>query len=496
MRKLSKWCFAMAVVLLWLVPIALALELWESLAFEKRARHAGGLALTWTAEGVMRDMPIIDASALATGLGPKPNVPTWADFATMSESDRQKVAEARGELALCCARDGRILQVYAPSHPEHMTFLAGRTKPGALLGEVLGSSMGLDAEAAIQTVATSGSSFPREYSIDIGHRAHMFEFTFSRLRQDEPDSEVLVCAADSQFETMALRLRPNTYRGDTQNKNEFYTNSHGFRDGEVALPKPAGVYRIACIGGSTTALGPRNELTYPNLLERRLRDSFGSQEIEVINCGVMAMSSRGELERFPDYLALEPDLILHYNFVNDVTYELPALLASNGWLRTPRKAACNLLRKSRFALRYFNAALMPGEDETRAFLNRTTLANMLAMADQARKAGVDFAICSFGAPDVAHLPPEETDFFDLQIRRLLNWPINARTYASLVELYNSEVRRLCEERGLPYVPVAEGMVCGRECFTDICHLYVRAMDRQAELACLGLRDHIARQWKR
>ncbi|MFM1922126.1 MAG: hypothetical protein RLZZ303_3760 [Candidatus Hydrogenedentota bacterium] len=496
MRKTGKWLFAMAVAAFWLIAIAVALELWESLAFEKRARRAGELAMVWTEEGVMRDMPIIEASAAATGIGPKPDVPEWTGFAELSEPDRRQVAEARGELALRCAQDGRILQVYTPSRPEHMLLLAALLKPGAPLGDALGAGMGPDAEAAVQTVATSGSSLSREYPIDLGHRAHMFEFTFSRLRPDAPDSEVLVFAGDSQFETMALRLRPNTYRGDARNMNEFYTNSLGFRDEEVTLPKPEGVYRIACIGGSTTALGPRNELTYPNLLERRLREHFGTDGIEVINCGVMAMTSRGELERFPDYLALESDLILHYNFVNDVTSELPVLLASEGWLRTPLKSARNLLRKSRFALRYFNAALLPGEDETREFLNRTTLSNMRAMADQAMEAGVEFAICSFAAPDVEHLPPEESDFFDLQIRRLLNWPINARTYVGLVELYNREVRRLCDERDLLYVPVAEGMACGRDCFADICHLYVRAMDRQAELACSGLREHITSRWKR
>jgi len=42
----------------------------------------------------------------------------------------------------------------------------------------------------------------------------------------------------------------------------------------MTVPKPAGVFRIACVGGSTTVEGPHNELTYPNYLERMLGARF------------------------------------------------------------------------------------------------------------------------------------------------------------------------------------------------------------------------------
>lgn len=52
-------------------------------------------------------------------------------------------------------------------------------------------------------------------------------------------------------------------------------NSLGYRDREFTVKKPPGVVRIACLGGSTTVQGIRNEETYPALLEKLLRARFG-----------------------------------------------------------------------------------------------------------------------------------------------------------------------------------------------------------------------------
>ena len=94
----------------------------------------------------------------------------------------------------------------------------------------------------------------------------------------------------------------------------------GLRDDFVVIPKPKGLFRILCVGGSTTVAGWTNETTYPNLLEKRLKDSFPDVSSEVINCGVSGLNSNSELEKIGDYLALNPDLILEYNAVNDICW--------------------------------------------------------------------------------------------------------------------------------------------------------------------------------
>ena len=119
------------------------------------------------------------------------------------------------------------------------------------------------------------------------------------------------------------------------------------RDRETEVPKPKGIVRIVCVGGSTTVEGPHNELTYPNFLERLLREHLRTDTIEVINGGVDALGFPTEMERMPDWMSLEPDLIIHYNIVND----LPNILINavnksemrEGWRGRARKLAAKSL---------------------------------------------------------------------------------------------------------------------------------------------------------
>jgi hypothetical protein len=60
-------------------------------------------------------------------------------------------------------------------------------------------------------------------------------------------------------------------------------NSLGFRTHEFAVPKPPGLLRVVCIGGSTTVAGRTNDETYPAHLERMLRARHPGLTIEVLN---------------------------------------------------------------------------------------------------------------------------------------------------------------------------------------------------------------------
>jgi len=50
------------------------------------------------------------------------------------------------------------------------------------------------------------------------------------------------------------------------------TNRFGFRGKDIALPKPDGVYRIVCVGGSTTVGGWTDDTSYPAFLEVALNE--------------------------------------------------------------------------------------------------------------------------------------------------------------------------------------------------------------------------------
>lgn len=104
-------------------------------------------------------------------------------------------------------------------------------------------------------------------------------------------------------------------------RDKLSHNSKGFRGKEFEKEKADSVFRIVCLGGSTTytELVNDNEKTYPALLEKIIRDSFNYQNIEVINAGVPGYNSWESLINLEfRVLDLNPDLVVVYHGTNDV----------------------------------------------------------------------------------------------------------------------------------------------------------------------------------
>lgn len=97
-------------------------------------------------------------------------------------------------------------------------------------------------------------------------------------------------------------------------------NSLGYRGAEFAVSKPAGEYRIACLGGSTTYTTEVEDWrkSYPALLEKFLREE-GYSHVTVVNAGAGNWSSWESLVNFEfRVLDLDPDMIIVYHAVNDI----------------------------------------------------------------------------------------------------------------------------------------------------------------------------------
>jgi len=127
-----------------------------------------------------------------------------------------------------------------------------------------------------------------------------------------------------------LRRRPGpavfTFHTDGQvlpgisGQTRFTTESHGFRfPREIVVPKPAGVYRIFCVGGSTTECTYLDDAeAWPARLEAELRRRFSKASIEVINAGFSGMTSSDHVEQIEgQILPLEADCIVLMAGMND-----------------------------------------------------------------------------------------------------------------------------------------------------------------------------------
>jgi lysophospholipase L1-like esterase len=101
----------------------------------------------------------------------------------------------------------------------------------------------------------------------------------------------------------------------------FHINSMGMRGPEMAPLKPPGVYRILCLGGSTTFGTGANEdeATYPARLEHYLNQMApAGVRYEVGNCGVTGYTTAENLINLELRLVeLEPDAIVFYAAAND-----------------------------------------------------------------------------------------------------------------------------------------------------------------------------------
>jgi len=136
----------------------------------------------------------------------------------------------------------------------------------------------------------------------------------------------LACAPGSlTYDELAFRplpyvmygLKSDFTRGGAPVRN---SNAHGFRGGPIEMPKPAGLYRIVCLGGSTTySFRVDDDQTYPVQLQSALASARPDVDVEVINAGVESYTTAESLNNLVfRVLDLDPDAIVVYHGANDV----------------------------------------------------------------------------------------------------------------------------------------------------------------------------------
>ena len=114
---------------------------------------------------------------------------------------------------------------------------------------------------------------------------------------------------------------------------QFYTNNMGHLNGingkrEVVIPKPEGLFRVNCLGASTTAnyiLEKDDIFSYPLELGKILHKSFPGKNIEVNNFAMGGYTSAELLIKFLlESIDSNPDMIILYHAYNDLAPSLTA----------------------------------------------------------------------------------------------------------------------------------------------------------------------------
>ncbi|HWB00427.1 MAG TPA: tetratricopeptide repeat protein [Pirellulales bacterium] len=109
-----------------------------------------------------------------------------------------------------------------------------------------------------------------------------------------------------------------------------------FRPDSFAAEKPAGEYRVFCLGGSTVQGRPFSiETSFAKFVEIALAAAEPAREFKVVNCGGVSYATYRLLPILEEVLQYQPDLIIfcegHNEFLEDRTYAEMKRIAP--WLR-------------------------------------------------------------------------------------------------------------------------------------------------------------------
>ncbi len=246
-------------------------------------------------------------------------------------------------------------------------------------------------------------------------------------------------------------------------------NSRGYRTHEFEVPRPKGMVRVVCIGGSTTVAGRTNEETYPAFLEKKLRARFPGLPLEVLNLGVSSVTSQYWNARLDRVLSYEPDIVVEYQGVNDVSWwHLPRYAQAHPWRR---RAYHSLLVQRLFPFPVH---------ELEPFLN-DTFATMGATARSCQDRGVAYLTATSAFPDPARLSVEQRRHLDDNAAfwtRRLPMPSYA-TWAAIMTRHNELLAEFSWRSHVPYVGVHEKLR-DPALFIDVCHFTPEGIELLAE----------------
>jgi len=267
----------------------------------------------------------------------------------------------------------------------------------------------------------------------------------------------------------------------------------------VVIPKPAGVFRILCLGGSTTkGKNPKPWAVgqgYPRLLEEMLQKKYPQKKIEVINAGQQFYTTQHSIMQYLFFLKdLDPDIIILFHAINDL---LPSF-TTPPWSSKPfRKdyghytGSLNLVRPlpkrfEKFLYQFLFADLRKPSPEPVTFSDFKSLFsfrwNLETLIVITKSQGI-FLILS----NQAHLfkNENETDLY------FLGYPLwflvdeehyaDEKSWYEGMKLFNETSEKIAEGFSIPFVDQVAAVEGKRELFRDVIHMTQEGTELKARL---------------
>jgi len=246
-------------------------------------------------------------------------------------------------------------------------------------------------------------------------------------------------------------------------------NSEGYRTHEFAVPKPGGLVRIVCIGGSTTVAGRTNDETYPALLEKKLRERFPGLPLEVLNLGVSSVTTEYWLQRLGRVLAYEPDVVIQYQGINDIS-----------WRHLPRYAQAHPQRGRAYRSLLVQRLFPFPAEELDPYLEET-FKTLGTTAGICRERGIAYLGATFAAPDPEQTRGEFRRHLDYNAEYWMRrFPMHSyATWTRIVERHNRLFGDFAWRSHVTYVPLHKTLQ-DPALFIDVCHFTPEGIERLAD----------------
>jgi len=295
------------------------------------------------------------------------------------------------------------------------------------------------------------------------------------------------------------------------NRIHVRINSLGFRGEEVERQKPMATIRIVCLGASTTFSTEvsSNDMTWPAILERKLRLRHPGVRFEVINAAVPGYVSSDNLKNLKHrVLPLEPDLVIYYEANNEIVKDTRELALADGIVAgRPSRAVAALSRMSlMFDLAYKNLAIVrrsAGSSSTRRLdavpvdLPARFISTLEQMHRELSARDIQMLLSTFivkfrrDQDRAVQVKNADVAFF------YMPW-MSIEGMLDAVDRYNQAILDYGHRAGIPVVDDRDAIPADGEHFADCMHLLDKGSEAMADrfarfLRASGLVDQLVRR---
>jgi lysophospholipase L1-like esterase len=254
----------------------------------------------------------------------------------------------------------------------------------------------------------------------------------------------------------------------------------------AAIPKPPDVYRIICMGGSTTE--GRGDGGYPAVLGQLLQKKFPDKKIEVLNAGCFFYTTQHCIIYYLTYIQeLEPDLLIMFEAQNDLIASCTMPIFASSPFRRDYGHFYGALAQLRypesfekFLSAFFYADLLAPALTPTAFTDfksqHSFRRNLETFIKNSRGNGVALILANqahcFSTADGADTTEKHTNI----LRFMLALPVDEKHYADEqswhagMELFNRIAQQTADKFNVPFVDQAAVFKNKQQLFRDEVHL--------------------------